>query len=402
MSSDKADPTAHCPRRPTWAEVDLVALLHNYRLLNSLLLPDAEPAGERTSSIQSSQSATRNPRLIPVLKADAYGHGAAAVAKALAAAGATTFAVALVEEAVELRAAGITQEIVILEGAWPGQETELARHGFTAAVYSTDGIHRLEEAAEKDRRPIRVHIKIDTGMTRLGVPWEAMNPVLETLHHAALLRPTGVFSHLASAEEDDPDYTSEQIRRFEHALLQVRRAGNDPGEVHLANSAGLLHWPQLRHYSARPGIALYGYPPAPHRCSLSFQPALTVKSRVGPIHSIPPGESVGYNRRFIARRPTRTATLPIGYADGYRRGLTARGSAIIRDRLAPVIGAVSMDMIVVDVTDLPEVCEGEEVILLGSTSRCRFDAADWAGLLDTIPYEILCGVGSRIPRIYQG
>ncbi len=399
---------SNSPGRPTWAEVNLDALVHNYRLLNGLLLPNCElriaNCGLEKApdpSIRNPQLAIRSPRLLPVIKADAYGHGAVPVAKALSAAGATAFAVALMQEGAMLRESGISQEILVLEGAWPGEEEECIRQQLTATIYSTQAIRRFEAAARRCGGAVRVHIKIDTGMARLGARWDAIGPFLETLSSAKSLRLAGTYSHLASAEEDEP-YTEEQIERFGHALEQIRTAGLDPGEVHFANSAGLLFWPRLRGISARPGIALYGYPPAADRCRISFQPALTLKTRVGRIHQILPGESVGYNRRFIASRPTVAATLPVGYADGYRRDLAGRGRVIIRDQWAAVLGAISMDMIVADVTDIPGVQEGEDVILLGSTPRCHFDAADWAGLTGTIPYEILCGLGPRVPRIYRG
>jgi alanine racemase len=319
----------------------------------------------------------------------------------LAAAGATAFAVALVEEAIELREAGISEEILVLEGAWPGQEREVVKHRLTAAVHSSDVVRHLDREARSAPRPACVHIKVDTGMSRLGVEWDGMEELLQALKAAAGLRVSGVFSHLACAEEEDGSYTREQIRRFRHALDRMEQAGLPAGEVHFANSAGLLYCPQLRTISARPGIALYGYPPAPARCKVDLKPVLTLKTRVGRIHSIRVGESAGYNRRFVAARETRAATLPIGYADGYDRRLTGLGRTIIRGGWAPVLGAVSMDMIVVDVTDLPGVAVEDEVILLGSAPECRMDAADWAGILETIPYEVLCGISPRVPRVYK-
>jgi len=379
--------------RPTWAEVDLDALVRNFQTLRSILNP---------TEIRNPQSAIAGPRLIPILKANAYGHGAVPCALALAAAGAEAFGVALVEEGEALRAAGITKEILVLEGPWPGQEESLAQLDLTATVYSPVGVRRLEEAARREGRPIGVHIKIDTGMARLGVAWDRIEPLLAALRESSFLRVRGTFSHLAAAEEEDPAFTDEQIRRFERSLMEIRRSGLDPGELHLANSAGLLFHPRLRSQSARPGIALYGYSPSPARGRAWFHPVLTLKSRVGWLHQVPEGEPIGYNRRFFASRPTRIATLPVGYADGYRRDLAGKAGVILRGRWAEVLGAISMDMIVIDVTDLPEVCPGEEAILLGAAPACRFDAADWAERLGTIPYEILCGIGSRIPRIYRG
>ena len=375
--------TPHQGGRPTWAEVDLAALVENYRTMNSFL------KGETS-------------RIVPVIKADAYGHGAIPVARALAAQGATAFAVALVEEGVALRQGGISGEILVLQGVWPGQEIESIDHRLTATVYSPDGVRRLDRASRDLAQAVPVHLKIDTGMARLGVSWETLGPVLEALRGAEHVRLRGTFSHLACAEEEDPYFTLEQIRRFEHSLQCMRTSGFDPGEVHLANSSGLLYCDRLRTMSARPGITLYGYAPAPSRCPVRLKRSLSLKTRIGRVCTIEPGSTVGYNRRFKASRPTRAATLPIGYADGYRHALTGRGRVIIRDRWAEVLGAVAMDMIVADITDIPEAGEGDEVILLGSSPSCRIDAQDWADLLGTIPYEILCAISPRVPRVYAG
>ena len=407
------------PGRPTWAEIDLGALLHNYRTLCGLLdcalqIADGGLAIEGTASgpnpkstirnpqseIPNPQSAIGAPRLIPVIKANAYGHGAVPAARALAGVGARGFALTIVEEGAALREGGIEQEILVLEGCWPGQEKEALRYRLMPAVYSVSSIRRLAEAARAAGERVPVHLKIDTGMNRLGVPWNDMGAVLDALLASDSLRLRGTFSHLASAEEEDASFTLEQKRRFHQAVGLVRDRGLDPGELHLANSAGLLYHPGLRSMSARPGIALYGYFPDPERCPESLRPVLSLKSRIGQIRTVPPGASVGYNRLFAAERTTRAATLPVGYADGYRRSLTGKGWAIVRDRLVPVIGSVNMDMIVIDVTDFSEIQEGEEVILLGSSTHCRVDASAWACWLNTSAYEILCGISPRVPRVY--
>jgi alanine racemase len=383
------DPKPASAGRPTWAEVDLGALRRNYRALKA-----------RLGGSPDSQLAMEHPRLIPVIKADAYGHGAVPVANALATEGASAFAVAIVEEAVVLRRAGIGGQILVLEGAWPGQEPEVVEHGLEAAVFSPEALTRLDVEARRRRREVRVHIKVDTGMARLGIAWDRIGVLLSQLQRARHAKIAGVFSHLACAEEADSSFTTEQLRRFRSALAAVRASGFDPGEIHLANSAGLLYVDSLSASSARAGIALYGYPPAPERCPLALERVLTWKTRLGRLHSIQPGESVGYNRRFRASRVTRAATLPVGYADGYRRSLSGQGRVIVRDRWADVLGAVSMDLIVVDVTGIPDVREGEEAVLLGETNSCRFDAESWATLLGTIPYEVLCCISPRVPRIY--
>jgi alanine racemase len=393
--------------RPTWAEVDLSALVHNYRQLCSLI-PGSKDCRLQTAdcelSLKDRQSAIRDPqsaipRLIPVIKADAYGHGAVETARALSLAGATAFAVALVQEGISLREAGIRQEILVLEGSWPGEEAELVRHGLTGTVYSPGGIRRLA-AAVQGGTPVSVHLKIDTGMARLGAPWDGLGSVLDGLRESPAIRLTGTFSHLACSEEEDPAFTLEQVRRFEAALKTIRAAGIAPGEIHLANSGGWIHHPPLRGWSARPGIALYGYPPAPERCPLDLKPVLTLKTRIGCLRTIPPGAPAGYNRRFTARQTTRAATLPVGYADGYRRDLSGKGLVLIRGCKVPVVGTVSMDMIIADVSSVPDAREGDEVTLLGADGSHNVDAAVWAGWAGTIPYEILCGLGPRIPRIY--
>ncbi len=365
--------------RPTWAEIDLDALVGNYRTLAALLdVPR---------------------RLIPVVKADAYGHGTVSVCRALSQAGATAFAVAIVEEGLELRGAGISRQILVLEGTFPGQEEEAVTAGLTPTVFSPDGVRRLENAADARSIEVSAHIKIDTGMSRLGAAWDNLKPILEALHEAEHIRVTGTFSHLACAEEEDRGFTLEQVARFRHALHQIRKARLDPGEIHLANSAGLLYWEELRAWTARPGIALYGYPPSPQRCPVELKPVLTLKSRIGRIQTIAPGESVGYNRRFVAARETDVATVPVGYADGYRRSLSGMARVIIRDRFVDVLGTISMDMIAIDVTEVPGACVGDEVILLGSAPDCCVDAAAWADWLGTIPYDVLCGISPRVPRV---
>jgi alanine racemase len=379
-------PTADCQLRgrQTWAEIDLQALVENYRALTSLLIP---PAG--------------NSKVIPVIKADAYGHGMVPVARALAAAGASMFAVGIVKEGICLREAGISQDILVLGTAWSGQETEAIQNRLTLAVDAPEYVRCLESAGKNEAASVSVHIKVDTGMARLGVRWDAMEPLLSAVKRTDRVCVKGIFSHLSSADECDPAFTLEQIRRFESSLSAIQESGLRPGEIHFANSAGFLRYEHLRRWSARAGIAIYGYPPDSQHPPVKLRPVLGLKTRIGPIRSLRAGEPIGYNRKYHASRDARVATLPVGYADGFSRRLGNRGRVIIQDKWAPVIGAVSMDMIAVDLTDLPEVGEGNEVILLGSSAHCRMMADEWASLLDTIPYEVLCGIASRVPRIYS-
>jgi alanine racemase len=379
-------PVADCrllSGRPTWVEVDLHALTDNFKALSSLLA-----------------ASLATPRVIPVIKANSYGHGMIPVATALASAGATLFAVGIVDEGVHLRQAGILQEILVLGTTWAGQEMEALKNRLMLSVDNPDCVQRLDAAAKILTSSASIHIKVDTGMARLGASWNTLTPLLTSIRQANHVCLKGIFSHLSSSDEKDPAFTLEQIRRFEHSLSVVQESGLNPGEIHLANSAGILHYERLRCWGARTGIALYGYSPDSQRSPLKLRPVLAFKTRVGLIRSLQVGESIGYNRRFTASRNTRAAILPVGYADGFSRRMGNRGRVILHDQWAPGIGTVSMDMIAVDLTDLPEAKEGDEVILLGSSSHCRISADEWAVLLETIPYEVLCAIATRVPRIY--
>jgi alanine racemase len=283
--------------------------------------------------------------------------------------------------------------------AWWGLEKAALRNRLILSVDSPEGLRRLKASAEGTGAAASIHIKVDTGMGRLGVRWDGMEPLLEAVREAGRVRLKGVFSHLSSADDQDPLYTLVQRRRFERALGAVRKAGLDPGEIHLANSAGLLYYKSLRRWSARCGLGIYGYAPDPRRSPLGLRPVLSLKTRIGSVRALRRGEPTGYGRLFSASRSSRIGILPVGYADGFSRRFSNRGRVIIGDRWARIAGAVSMDMTAVDITDLPEVQEGDEVILLGSSPRCRLTAREWSDTLRTVPYEVLCGIAGRVPRI---
>lgn len=379
--------------RPTWAEIDLQALRDNYRALCSI-----HPS---SASDNTPDSSVPYPRVLPVIKAHAYGHGAYQVARALADAGVKMFSVGTVEEGVALRQAGITQDILIMATTWREQESLALEHGLILAADSIENLERLNAEAGNRVVTAPVHIKVDTGMGRLGIRWDSIEPLLNRLRQSKHISLQGVFSHLSSADEPDPAYTLEQKRRFEHALAQFHEAAISPGEIHFANSAGLLYHETFRQWGSRTGIALYGYAPDSNRAPVKLRPVLSLKTKVGPVRQILSGESLGYNRKFTASRTTRFTTLPVGYADGFPRRLSGKCKVIVRNRYTDIIGAVSMDMTTVDLTDRPDVQEGDEVILLGSSGACSVTADTWAEALGTIPYEILCGIAARVPRIYK-
>jgi alanine racemase len=378
--------------RQTWVEIDLRALKNNYSKLCSLL--------SVTRPDHAGSTALLHPRIIPVIKANAYGHGAVQAASALAEAGARVFAVGIVEEGVALRQAGVTQDILVMGTSWLGQEELALEHRLVLSLDSAATLESLDAAAAGLDVPAPVHVKVDTGMGRLGCRWDAIEDLLGVLKESRHVSLEGVFSHLSSADEEDPAYTRLQKTRFEHALSAVEKAGLRPKEIHFPNSAGTLYHESFRKWSCRTGIALYGYAPGEGRSTVELQPVLSFKTRVGAIRAARQGESIGYNRRFTATGTLRYATLPVGYADGFPRGLSGNCRVIIRDRWVDVIGMVSMDMITVDLTERPDVREGDEVILLGSAGSCSITADTWAQVLGTIPYEILCGIAARVPRIY--
>jgi len=372
--------------RPTWVEISLVKLRRNFDRVRQL-------AGGR--------------KVMAVIKADAYGHGAVAVANCLAQCGADWFGVASVEEALELRSAGITQPILLLGGLYMSDPADLIKYHLTPTVSSTARLDTYAECAQHYGRPIEFHLKVDTGLGRLGVPPDRLGAFLE--HYQALqgVRLTGLLTHLASAEDLVATQTELQAERFRAALAQLKSAGVEPDWTHVSNSGALLSWREFPENMIRIGGLLYGYcmplvlPPGKDLPGLpQFEPVLTFKSRVVYLKDVPSQTPLGYGEAFHTRRPSRIATVPVGYADGLSRALSNRGNAIVGGRLARLVGNISMDLSLLDVTDIPGVNVGDEVMLLGQSQRASISALDIAQMLDTVPYEVLCLIGKRVPRLY--
>jgi alanine racemase len=372
--------------RPTWAEVSLSKLRRNYERIRHL-------AGPR--------------KVMAVIKADAYGHGAIPVAKTLAQSGVDWFGVATVEEALELREAGVEQPVLLLGGLYMSDPAHLIEYRLTPSVSSTMRLDTYAECARRYSRPIEFHLKVDTGLGRLGLPLDRVGAFVEHYRELKGLELKGFFTHLASAEDLVAAQTEEQAQRFKSALEQLRSHGSAPEWVHVSNSAALLACRPFPENLVRIGALLYGYcvpfvlppgedpPPIPE-----FEPVLAFKSRVVFMKDVPSGTPLGYGAAFHTRRLSRIATVPVGYADGLSRGLSNRGYAIVRDRRARIIGSISMDLSLLDVTDIPGVNIGDEVILLGKSEHCSINALEIAQLLGTVPYEILCSIGKRVPRLY--
>ena len=367
--------------RPTYAEIDLAALRHNFHEVRRTVGDGCD--------------------ILAVVKADAYGHGVSGVAPALAGAGADLFGVALVEEGAELRRLNIEQPILVLGSAFPGQENDLLEHHLTPVIYDLDCARRLDGFACSAGRTIDYHLKVDTGMGRLGFRVELLDEALAALSSLNSLNMVGIMSHLAVADEPERLLTAAQFQSFAEVSARVETHGFNPRYRHIANSAGIYSRGLAGCNLVRPGVCLYGgLTGGPYAGAFTQQPVLRLISRVAQLKDVPPGGGVSYGHRFVASRHSRIAAIPVGYADGYNRLLTNRGDVLIRGRRAPVAGTVCMDWILVDVTDLPDVQVGDRVTLLGRDGDEFVSAEEWADKIGSITYEVFCGISKRVPRVY--
>jgi alanine racemase len=368
--------------RPTWAEVDLGAISHNIRIIRQKVGPHRS--------------------IMAVVKADAYGHGAKQVARAALQAGADWLGVAFPEEGAELRDAGIGAPIVVLGPVLPFQLALVLERDLAVSVSSMDLAEALEEQAAQRGLFARVHVKVDTGMGRLGVPADKAPAFLKELGSLGHLKLEGLYTHLATADEPDSDFAREQLRRFLEVDRKARENGINIPFRHAANSAGLISLEELGLLElVRPGLMLYGCFPNPGISNpLPLRPALAWKTRVAHLRDLEAGQSVSYGRTFVAAKPMRVAVLPLGYGDGLPRSLSNRGQVLVRGSRAPILGIICMDMTIVDVTRIQGVELGDEVVLLGRQAGHEISAEEMARWADTISYEILCGVSKRVPRVY--
>jgi alanine racemase len=340
--------------------------------------------------------------VLSVVKANAYGHGAPSVAKALAQAGTESFGVATLEEGIELRAAGIGVPILLLAGAYPEQLGEIIEHRLTPVVSHTQALQRWEHEARGGGAKLSFHLKVDTGMGRIGLRAEEVDNWLPELGKLRALRLEGLLSHFSHAESVEGNYTQMQLRSFQKVAERLRGAGYEPSQIHLANSAAVITLPKAHFTMVRPGLMLYGAYPSPKMASkVELKPVLTWKTRVLQLKRVPEGSSISYGQTFITGRESLIATVPVGYADGYHRLLSNRAQVLVRGRRAPVVGRVCMDLTMIDVTDIEGVAEGDEVILLGTQGKAQIAADEMAGWAETISYEIFTSIGARVPRIFE-
>jgi len=364
--------------RPTEARIDAHALQHN--------LKEARRAAPRA-------------RICAVVKADGYGHGAAIAARSFLAAGAEWLGVALVEEGLALRNVGITAPILALGGQYTDYGL-LLQHRITPLVYRADMIEALAAAARARGVTAEAHLKLDTGMGRIGAQPEELGGLLDLLQKRPEVRLTGLSSHFANADLRDPTATGKALDLFAAARRAILDAGQPLALSHLANSAAVLDLPPSHYDMVRPGLMLYGAAPAPRFGGMAdLRPAMSWVTGIVHLKHVKAGTPISYGHKWIARRDSAIATLPVGYADGYRRSLTNKGEVLVRGKRVKQVGTVCMDMTMIDVTDVPGVREGEEVVLMGDQGEERISADDLAGLCDTIPYEIFCAIGTRVPRV---
>ena len=372
----------------TWAEVSLAALGENFHAVQ-------KHVGEGVT-------------ICAVVKADGYGHGAVECALALEAQGAPWLGVTDAAEGRALRSAGIWARILLMTGIWKGEEDGIVAHNLTPTIWEAWHIERLEKAARKQQVDLPVHLKVDTGMNRLGATIEAMPQLCAKLAACEHLHLEGVSTHFASAEVLDAEDAPRQMKVFEEALAVLAAHGLHPPLVHMGNSAAVSARPDSWKTMVRPGILLYGYSLPVMRGgkivaepTLPLTPVLTWKTRVLTVKDVAAGAAVGYMGSYITKERSRIAVLPVGYADGYPRLLSNRARVIVRGEHAPVVGRVSMDLTTVDVGHIPNAAVGDEVVLIGVNNGKSVDAVELARLCETVPYEILCGISQRVPRVYS-
>lgn len=371
-------------KRPTAATIDLDALAFNLRSAGDFLGRDTE--------------------IMAVVKADAYGHGAVECSKRLKADGVGRLAVAIVEEAVELRDAGIDGEILILGGIWPDQAALILEYALTPAIFRIESAAALNSLCAAQGKTAKIHVKIDTGMGRVGVPYSDATAFADALAQLTNIEVEALMTHFASADDlDQSDYTNYQMDRFGAVVEVFANAGIRPPILDLANSPASVAFPRSRSGLVRLGGILYGLgsdilPDVPRP---ELKPVMSLTSEVGFIKNVHAGESLGYGRTFIAQRDSLIATVPIGYADGYPRILSNKGEMIVCGQTVPVVGRVSMDWTILDVTDIPNVEVGTKVTIIGRDGSEWISAADIARDTDTISYEITCGFGRRVPRVFK-
>jgi alanine racemase len=378
--------------RATHADIDLAAFRHNVGMILELVGPEV--------------------KVMAVVKADGYGHGAVPCAREALKAGAYALGVAVLEEGIELRQNGIEAPILVLTGVFPEEIPDLLEHNLSTTLSHPALVQAISEKACAMGKTAGIHLKIETGMGRLGVPREELSDLAEQISGAKNLHIEGVCTHFATADDPDPEFTEVQLARFEEALQLLESQNFVSPLKHTANAAALIKFPESRFNMVRPGIALYGAMPSPAikpvfdalpktRLGKGFHPVMHWKTRILQINPVKKGHPLSYGRKFVTQRDSLIAVLPVGYGDGLNRGLSNNMSVLVRGKRALQVGSICMDLTLIDVTDIPGVHVGDEVVLFGKQEGQFLPVEEMAEAIDTIPYEILCNVGKRVPRVYR-
>ena len=366
----------------SWVDIDLAALRHNFYQVKNRM--------------------KGNTQVLGVIKSDAYGHGLIPVARELVACGVPFLAVSKFWEARELRAHGIHLPLLTLLGLEPADMEEAIKLQVRPVVYRLDHARLLSRIATRLQQPAYLHLKVDTGMGRLGAPFDAVPSFLNELLHLPGIQLEGILSHFAVADESDKTYSELQINRFREVLNMLAVAGQPVTYAHIANSAGILDLPHAHFQLVRPGIMLYGSPPSDEiQYPAELRPVMSFKTRIRQLKELPPNHPIGYGRTYTTSKTSLIATLPVGYDDGYPRILSNRAEVLVHGKRAPLVGRISMSLITIDVTHIPAVREDDEVVLLGEQGEDRISAEEIAQLCDTISYEIYCSIGHHHDKTFH-
>jgi alanine racemase len=405
----------HVGGRPVWAEISLQAILHNLRVIRKHVDGKARRSGRDGERM-----------VLAVVKSNAYGLGAVPISKALQKAGTEWFGVTCANEGIELRESGIRKRILVLTGFWPGEEKRLIENHLTPTVTHVDDLRHLDRAAKsffgksahrksgnaksgpRKSSKVRFHLKINTGMNRLGISASEVAAFARVLAECRHIELEGTFTHFASAEDFIGGQTVSQEELFRSCLDRLQALGVSPGIVHLANSGAICARPETWADMVRPGAILYGYhqrfdPPEKRQqvmAQMPLEPSLSLRARIISLRDVPPGEAVGYSARFITERPSKIAVINAGYADGVVRARTNRGCALVRERRVPLVGTISMDLTTLDVTDVPGVALGDVVTIYGKDGKSAIEVSDVAPEIGTVTSDLLCALGRRVPKYY--
>lgn len=365
------------------AEVNLENLLHNFKQIKSYI--------------------SKGTKICSVIKADAYGHGSVPVAKTLNEAGVDAFAVAASQEAIALRKNGISCQVLVLGYTGVDDYFDMVKHDITQTVFRLDMAKSLSEVALQMQKKAHIHIKIDTGMGRIGfMPNDESARIIKEISELPMIQIDGFFTHFARADEKDKTASMKQLKLFREFMADLRASGIATNELHMSNSAGLIDIHEADFNMVRVGIAMYGLYPSEEvqKDALELRPVLSLKSNIILVKDLPEGYAISYGGRYVTSKTTRVATIPVGYGDGYPRSLSCIGRVLIRGQEAPILGSVCMDQFMVDVSDIEGVSEGDTAVLIGSSGNQHISVEEIAGHMGTINYEVVCQLGKRIPRVY--